>query len=76
MDNKEFDPVNKPEHYASGKVECIDAMRRVFGKEAVEYYSLLAAFKYLWRRKLKENEQQDIAKALWYFDKYKELINE
>ena len=30
-----YDPVNKPEHYANTKVECIDAMEEVFGKEAM-----------------------------------------
>lgn len=70
-----YDPVNKPEHYANTKVECIDAMEEVFGKEAVMMFSLLNCYKYLWRRKDKENEEQDVAKALWYFDKAKELIN-
>lgn len=75
MDNKEFDPVNKPEHYASGKIECIDAMRRVFGKEAVEYFCLCNAFKYHWRAD-KKNGEEDIRKASWYMTKYRELINE
>lgn len=69
------DPVNHPSHYTSGKVECIDAMEQVFGTEVVKHYCLGACFKYLWRRKLKENEEQDIKKSLWYFDKFKELIN-
>ena len=72
---KEFDPVNRPEHYADGKVECIDEMERIFGKEAVESFALLNCFKYLFRRKKKGNEEQDLAKACWYFDHYLELIN-
>lgn len=71
----DYDPVNKPEHYANTKVECIDAMEEVFGKERVMIFSLLNCYKYLWRRKDKDNEEQDIRKALWYFDKYKELLN-
>lgn len=71
----EFDPVNRPEHYANTKVECIDAMIELFGVEAVKSYCACAVFKYLWRRKDKDNEEQDIQKALWYFDKAKELIN-
>lgn len=71
----EFDPVNRPEHYAKTKVECIDAMERIFGKEAVIAFATLNMWKYLWRRKDKDNEEQDIQKALWYFDKTKELIN-
>lgn len=69
------DPVNHPSHYTQEKVECIDAMEQVLGREAVMHYCLGATFKYLWRRKLKENEEQDIQKSLWYFDKAKELIN-
>lgn len=71
----EFDPVNKPEHYANTKVECIDAMEQIFGKEAVISFACLNAWKYLWRRKDKDNEEQDIQKAIRYFDIAKELIN-
>ena len=70
------DPVNHPSHYTSGKVECIDAMERVFGKDAVINFAILNAWKYLWRRKGKGAEKQDVKKALWYFDKAKELIND
>ena len=70
------DPVNHPSHYTGGKVECIEAMERVFGKEAVFSFSILNAWKYLWRRKGKGNEKQDVKKALWYFDKAKELLND
>ncbi len=50
-------------------------MVQVFGKEAVMNYCLINSFKYEWRRKDKENESQDVQKALWYFDKYKQLLN-
>lgn len=73
MDN--YDPVNHPKHYANTKVECIDAMEELYGVEAVKAYCVCATFKYLWRRKDKDNEEQDVQKALWYFDKAKELIN-
>lgn len=69
------DPVNHPSHYTQGKVECIDAMEMVFGEAAVAHYCLCAAFKYMWRRKDKENEEQDIQKSLWYFDKFVEILN-
>ena len=72
---KEFDPVNRPEHYANTKVECIDAMEHIFGREAVISFCAVNVWKYLWRRKDKNNEKQDISKALWYLDKAKELIN-
>lgn len=69
------DPVNHPSHYTQGKVECIDAMEMVFGTEAVKHYCLCAAFKYMWRRKDKGNEEQDKAKAEWYWNKFMEIIN-
>lgn len=69
------DPVNHPAHYASGKVECIDAMEELYGVEAVKSFCVCNMYKYLWRRKDKDNEEQDIQKALWYFDRYVELVN-
>ena len=68
------DPVNHPEHYTSGKVECIDAMVEAFGVEAVKHFCLCNAFKYHWRHNMK-NGQEDIEKATWYMDKYRELMN-
>lgn len=69
-----YDSVNNPEHYTSGKVECIDAMIEVFGIEAVKSFCLCNAFKYHWRHDMK-NGQEDIEKATWYMDKYRELVN-
>lgn len=57
--------VNHPEHYASGKYECFDVMRDVFGEDAVRDFCLLNAFKYIWRADRK-NGTEDIKKAIWY----------
>lgn len=70
----EFDPVNRPEHYANTKVECIDAMEEVFGIEAVKHFCLCNAFKYHWRAKDK-NGAEDLEKADWYMRRFKELVN-
>ena len=60
------DMVNSPPHY-TGEVECIDAMVAAFGKEKVETYCQIAAFKYVWRAGKKGNDkEQDLAKANWY----------
>lgn len=64
--------VNHPSHYNQGGVECIDAMVAAFGKEAVENFCLLNAFKYVWRNRDK-NGFEDIDKAIWYLNKVKEL---
>lgn len=74
-ENKRSDSVSRQTHYTSGNIECIDAMETVFGEVAVEDFCILSCFKYLWERKYKGNERQDIEKALWYFDKYKEIVN-
>lgn len=69
---QEFDSVNHPKHYTSGGIECIDAMISAYGKEAVAWFCLCNAFKYTWRTNLK-NGIEDLNKAQWYINKYKEL---
>lgn len=66
------DNVNHPNHYATGKYECIDVMLEIFGVEAVKTFCLLNAFKYNYRSGRK-NGLEDIQKAKWYIDKYIEL---
>lgn len=65
--------VKHPEHYKTGKFECIDVMVDVYGKEATKDFCLLNAFKYLWRCKNKGKEIEDIKKAKFYLEKYLEL---
>ena len=60
------DKVNRPEHYNQGDIECIDAMIAAYGIEEVRIYAKICAFKYQWRRGKKDNEAQDVAKAIWY----------
>jgi len=60
------DPVNSPDHYRAGGIECIDAMVQVFGDEAVRTYARINAFKYIWRHNYKGKPQEDLAKAAWY----------
>lgn len=73
--DKEKDNVNHPSHYADVcSLECIDVMEAVFGPEVVFDYAIVNAFKYLWRYKNK-NGQEDIRKAEWYLDKAHDLDN-
>lgn len=67
------DVVNHPSHYTNGSIECIDAMVSAFGKDAVETYSVINAFKYIWRHQHK-NGTEDIEKAIWYLNKYLDLM--
>lgn len=70
------DPVNSPSHYQAYSVkhniECIDAMQAAFPPEEVAAFCKLNAFKYIWRCNSK-NGLEDIQKAAWYLNKYKEL---
>ena len=69
---EEFDPVNRPEHYTSGKYECIDVMEDNFGTDAVENFCMCNAFKYIFRAQRK-NGVEDLKKAIWYLNKIIEI---
>ena len=62
------DPVNRPAHYTSGSIECIDAIQAAFDAEAVKDFCLCNAFKYLWRHRNK-NGVEDLKKARWYLNR-------
>lgn len=68
----ESNSVNHPSHYNQGGIECIDAMVAAYGKEAVKHFCMCNAFKYIWRADHK-NGKEDIDKAIWYLNKFKEL---
>lgn len=67
--------VNHPSHYNHGNYECIDVMVENFGKEAVQHFCLLNAFKYVWRTNYK-NGVEDVKKAQFYLDYYLKLEGE
>ena len=69
-DNKDL--INEPQHYCTGKFECIDVMQEVFGVEAVQNFCLCNVFKYVYRYKRK-NGKQDLKKAQFYINKFFEL---
>lgn len=69
----DFDVVERPKHYASTSIECIDAMRETQGVEATKDFCICNAFKYLWRHNNK-NGDEDIKKANWYLNKAVELM--
>lgn len=71
----QFDNVNHPQHYASGNIECIDAMESAFGPERTAFYCRVNAFKYIWRAGKKEGKLlEDLEKANWYINKSIELL--
>ena len=69
------DNVSHPQHYAdSCSIECIEAMLVAFGAEATFDFCVCNAFKYLWRYKNK-NGEEDINKANWYVNKAESIFN-
>lgn len=60
------DPVNHPEHYTSGDIECLDAIKAALG-ENYKYYVQGNLIKYIWRFPLK-NGMQDLQKAQFYLN--------
>lgn len=65
------DNVYHPKHY-EGTVECIDLIIETQGVEYAKAFCVCNAFKYLYRHNNK-NGDEDIEKATWYLDKWKEL---
>ena len=63
-----FDVVQRPEHYASGGIECIDAIAAAMSAEAFRGYLRGNALKYLWRYERKGG-LEDLKKAAWYLDR-------
>ncbi len=60
----ENDPTS-PNHYKTGGIECIDAIRAMLGKEGFEAYCRGNVVKYNWRYKEK-NGLEDLKKAAVY----------
>lgn len=69
------DNVEHPNHYETGKFECIEVMQEALGTDAVKDFCVCNAFKYIYRHKRK-NGKEDLEKARWYINKYIELCNE
>lgn len=63
------DPVNNPDHYNEGEIECIDAIEASMSLEEFQGYLKGNSLKYLWRYKYKSNPKQDLEKAQWYLTK-------
>lgn len=78
-DGTSEDVVNNPAHYQSADgIECIDAIRAALGDDQFKGYLRGNAMKYVWRagKKNPDKAAEDMAKAAWYANKYKELYGE
>lgn len=68
------DNINHPEHYETGKYECIDVMQEAIGIEDTKGFCLCNAFKYIYRCTKKHvSPVEDVKKAIWYLNKFIEL---
>lgn len=69
-----MDNINHPQHYESGKFECIDVMEEAIGTEPTKGFCLCNAFKYIYRCTKKHSSPiEDVKKAIWYLNKFIEL---
>jgi hypothetical protein len=59
------DAIHRPSHYASGGIECIDAIRAQLTTEEIRGYYRGNIVKYLWRYRSK-NRVEDLMKAEVY----------
>lgn len=68
------DPVNHPDHYTQGDIECIDAIEASMTFEAFCGYLKGNAQKYLWRYENKGKALEDLQKAQWYISKLIDVL--
>ena len=73
----EEDVVNKPSHYNTGSIECIEGIQASMSAEAFAGYLKGNCMKYLWRYDYKGKPVEDLQKAQWYLaELIKELLFE
>jgi len=63
-----FDSVEKPAHYASGDIECIDAIKAQMTPEEFQGYLKGNVSKYMWRWRDKGGVES-LRKARWYLER-------
>ena len=63
------DVVNKPSHYNSGGVECIEAIEASMELEAFQGYLKGNILKYIWRMSYKGKDLEDCKKSQWYLNR-------
>lgn len=65
-----IDMVNHPQHYKTGKIECIDCISAVVNMyDGEQAYDVGQVIKYLYRAPTKQNFMQDLKKAQWYLNR-------
>lgn len=69
------DMVNHPPHYKLGNgMEVIDIIEAALTEEEFRGYLKGNDLKYIYREPHKGNSEQDVAKSIWYAERYKEAL--
>ena len=71
---KDDDPVESPQHYNTGSVECIEAIKASMSDTEFKGYLKGNAMKYLWRYDYKGKPVEDLKKAQWYLARLTEEV--
>ena len=66
---KAVDPVTRPQHYNTGDIECIDAIKASMEPTQFKGYLKGNVEKYIWRHEYKNKPVEDLRKARWYLDR-------
>lgn len=69
------DAIN-PDHYKAGKMEAIEVMEAFSTQTELRGHLKLTALKYILRLGKKDDESQEIGKAIWYLNRLKETYKE
>jgi len=62
-------PVESPDHYNTGAIEAIEAIRESMPPDQYFGYLKGNVMKYLWRYDYKEKPVEDLRKADWYLNR-------
>lgn len=68
------DMVNRPKHYNTGSIECIQAIKASMSPLEFRGYLKGNILKYLWRYNYKGKPQEDVDKANWYLARLQEEL--
>ena len=69
------DIINKPKHYNTGNIECIEAIEESMSSVAFKGYLKGNCMKYLWRYDYKGKQVEDLNKAKWYLNKLTIMVS-
>jgi len=69
-------PVENPDHYNTGAIEAIEAIKASMPSEQFFGYLKGNVMKYLWRYDYKEKPIEDLRKADWYLNRLIDVLIE